>query len=49
MSPEALLGAGYAIGLIAAALTLEWLSAHTHRRALRYRTAGFDYQPESDV
>jgi hypothetical protein len=49
MSPEALLGAGYAIGLIAAALTLEWLSAHTHRRALRYRTAGFDYQHESDV
>lgn len=27
---------------------LEWLSAHTHRRSLRYRTAGFDYDATHD-
>ena len=27
---------------------LEWLSAHTHRRALRYRTAGFSYDETHD-
>jgi hypothetical protein len=27
---------------------LEWLSAHTHRRSLRYRTAGFDYHADED-
>jgi hypothetical protein len=43
MSPEAVLGAGYAGFLVLAAVTIEWLSAHTHRRALRYRTAGFSY------
>ena len=49
MSPEALLGAGYAVALMVAALVLEWLSAHTHRRSLRYRTAGFDYHEDNDV
>jgi hypothetical protein len=49
MSPEALLGAGYAIALLATALVLEWLSAHTHRRSLRYRTVGFEYRAEHDV
>jgi hypothetical protein len=49
MSPEAWLGAGYAVALLAAALVLEWLSAHTHRRALRFRTAGFEYRAEQDV
>jgi hypothetical protein len=48
VSPEALLGAGYAGGLVAAALVLEALSAHTHRRALRYRTAGFTYHEDLD-
>src|SRR4051794_37803165 len=48
MSPEALLAAGYAAALIAGAFVLEWLSAHTHRRALRYRTAGFDYDDTHD-
>ena len=43
VSPEVVLFAGYAAALLAsAARRLEWLSAHTHRRALRYRTAGFD-------
>jgi Transposase DDE domain len=49
MTPEALLGAGYAVALLAAALALEWLSAHTHRRSLRHRTGGFEYQAELDV
>jgi hypothetical protein len=49
MSPEVLLAAGYATALVVGALVLEWLSAHTHRRALRYRTAGFTYHAEHDV
>ena len=49
MSSEALLAAGYAVALVASALVLEWLSAHTHRRSLRYRTAGFEYQADHDV
>ena len=31
-----------------AAGLLEWLSAHTHRRSLRYRTAGFRYDEVHD-
>jgi hypothetical protein len=49
MSTEALLAAGYALTLLASALVLEWLSAHTHRRSLRYRTAGFDYSHHHDA
>jgi hypothetical protein len=45
---EVLLAAGYAGLLIASAFVLEWLSAHTHRRALRFRTAGFAYDPIGD-
>ena len=49
MSPEAVIAAGYAGVLLASALVLEWLSAHTHRRSLRYRTAGFEYLPQHDA
>lgn len=49
MSPEAVIAAGYTVTLLAFALTLEWLSAHTHRRSLRYRTAGFEYSEQHDV
>jgi Transposase DDE domain len=49
MSPEAILAGGYAVFLLAAAMTIEWLSAHTHRRSLRYRTAGFEYDAANDV
>ena len=49
MSSEALLAGAYSVALLVSAGLLEWLSAHTHRRSLRYRTAGFDYQPEHDV
>jgi hypothetical protein len=49
MSVEVILASGYATALVFGAFVLEWLSAHTHRRSLRYRTAGFDYQPEHDL
>jgi Transposase DDE domain len=48
VSPEVVLAAGYAGFLVAAAVVIEWLSAHTHRRALRYRTAGFEYDALQD-
>ena len=48
MSSEALILAGYAVLLVGMAGALEWLSAHTHRRSLRYRTAGFRYDPAHD-
>ena len=49
MTAEALLVAGYAASLILGAFVLEWLSAHTHRRSLRYRSAGFTYHEHLDV
>lgn len=48
MTPEVVLAAGYAALLIVGAFVLEWLSAHTHRRSLRYRTAGFTYDETLD-
>ena len=48
MTPEVLLVAGYAAALVGGAFVLEWLSAHTHRRSQRYRTAGFSYDAELD-
>jgi hypothetical protein len=48
MRAEALLAVGYGAFLLLTAFMLEWLSAHTHRRSLRYRTAGFTYDPEHD-
>jgi len=48
VNAEVLMAAGYAAALIAAACLLEWLSAHTHRRSLRYRTAGFEYDETHD-
>lgn len=48
MSAEVVMAAGYAAALIAAAFVLEWLSSHTHKRALRYRTAGFAYDETHD-
>ena len=48
MSPEALIAAGYAALLVLGAFILEWMSAHTHRRSLRYRTAGFTYHADLD-
>ena len=48
MNPEVLLAAGYAALLTCGAFVLEWLSAHTHRRSLRFRTAGFTYDQTHD-
>ena len=48
MNPEVALAAGYAALLLSGAFALEWLSAHTHRRSLRYRTAGFTYDEAQD-
>ena len=49
MNPEVLLASGYAGALVLSAFVLEWLSALTHRRSLRYRTAGFEYRSEHDL
>jgi hypothetical protein len=49
MSAETLLAGGYSIALLLSAGVLEWLSAHTHRRSLRFRTAGFEYRAEHDL
>ena len=49
MSAEALLATGYALALTLGVGVLEWLSAHTHRRALLWRTAGFDYDEDHDA
>jgi hypothetical protein len=46
---EAVLATGYASFLILVAFVIEWLSAHTQRRALRYRTAGFSYAHHLDM
>jgi hypothetical protein len=48
VSAEALLAAGYAAFLLIAAGLLEWLSVLTHKRSLRYRTAGFKYDEQHD-
>jgi hypothetical protein len=49
VSAETLLAAGYAMLLTLGVGALEWLSAHTHRRALLWRTAGFEYDEEHDA
>jgi hypothetical protein len=49
MTPEAMLAGGYASALVLGGLALEWLSAHAHRRSLRYRTAGFTYHADHDA
>jgi Transposase DDE domain len=46
---EVYMAGGYAVFLLACAAALECLSAHTHRRALRYRTAGFAYDEQLDA
>jgi hypothetical protein len=48
MTGEAVILAAYAAFLVGIAAALEWLSAHTHRRSLRYRTAGFRYDDVHD-
>jgi hypothetical protein len=45
---EVWFAAGYSAFLVLCALGIEWLSAHTSRRALRWRTAGFTYDALHD-
>jgi hypothetical protein len=49
VAPETLMAAGYAVFLTAAALALDLLARHSHRRARAYRTAGFDYHAATDA
>jgi Transposase DDE domain len=49
MTSEAVIAASYTGLLLAIALTIDWLSAHTHRRSLRYRTGGFEYRRHEDL
>lgn len=46
---EVVLIAAYAVGLLVAALGLDWLGKHTAARADRFRTAGFRYHPSHDA
>lgn len=48
MGLEAILAAGYAIILVAAAGVLEWLSRHAHSRSEEHRTGGFTYEKHHD-
>lgn len=45
---ETLLAAGYALLLVAIAAWLEWMGRHSHRRAGRYHSGGFQYHQPSD-
>jgi hypothetical protein len=49
MSTEALLAVGYAAFLLTAAVGLDLLARHSHRRSTRYRTAGFSFRPDLDL
>jgi hypothetical protein len=49
LAAESLLAAGYGLFLAAAALGLDALARHSHRRSLRYRTAGFTYLEHVDA
>ena len=49
MSIEGVLIAAYALFLLGAAAGLDRLARHSHRRSLRYRTAGFSFRPDLDV
>ena len=47
--PETLLAVGYALFLILAALGLDALARHSHRRSEHYRTVGFTYHENADA
>jgi hypothetical protein len=49
MSTEALLAVGYAAFLLTAAIGLDVLARHSHRRSTRYRTAGFNFRADLDL
>ena len=49
VATESLLAAGYGLFLTFAAIGLDLLARHSHRRAELYRTAGFSYVTSSDA
>jgi hypothetical protein len=49
VASETLMAAGYAVFLTAAALGLDLLARHSHRRSQAYRTAGFTYHSPTDA
>ena len=49
VATESILAAGYGLFLALAALGLDLLARHSHQRAQRYRTAGFDYMENVDA
>jgi hypothetical protein len=49
VATESLLAAGYGLFLALAALGLDILARHSHRRAELYRTAGFEYLEHLDT
>ncbi len=49
VATESLLAAGYALFLAAAALGLDLLARHSHRRSELYRTAGFTFHEHLDA
>lgn len=46
---EVVLGASYAIFLVAVAFVLEFLARHSHKRSERYRNSGFVYLQKMDL
>jgi hypothetical protein len=49
VATDSLLAAGYGLFLALAAIGLDLLARHSHRRAELYRTAGFSYVASSDA
>lgn len=49
VATESLLAAGYGLFLALAALALDALARHSHRRSELYRTAGFKYLDHADA
>jgi hypothetical protein len=47
--PEVAVVGAYALALLVVAVGLDWLGQHTARRSERFRTAGFNYQPQHDA
>ncbi len=46
---QVLMAAGYAVFLAVAALALELLARHSHRRSKQFQVAGFHYHPQLDA
>lgn len=49
MTTEAILAVAYSGFLMVAALALDLMARHSHRRSGQYRTAGFEFRPRHDL